>query len=151
MNSLRDSSRTWYGKNRRHQARRAEDLKRCHFCNIHYSWKSSSSICSVCAEKITLLYKHKGTLVNIQAWGLLHFCWDSSIQTRAVSLPRHSPLPGHAKTTPPRSLSRFHNPSIIPLSFILCKTFTLTLASTLYTMPLQAFDDYVKVNGQTAQ
>ena len=64
MKPVIPGSRTWAGTNRRRRARRAEDLKRCIFCNIHYSWKSSSSICSVCAQKLTHLYKYKGTIVQ---------------------------------------------------------------------------------------
>jgi hypothetical protein len=59
--------KSWFGKDRRRESRRAEDLKRCVFCDIHFSWASSSAICNDCSGKLTVLHKHKGSIVDIHA------------------------------------------------------------------------------------
>ena len=61
------SKRTWNGYERRTKARRAEDLKRCVLCNIHFPWEYSIPVCSACAEKLLGMYNHKGKIVNIIA------------------------------------------------------------------------------------
>ena len=61
------AKRTWKGYDRRARARRAEDLKRCVVCNVHFSWKCSSPVCSVCADKLIPMYQNKGKIVNIIA------------------------------------------------------------------------------------
>jgi len=54
----------WNGYDRRTKARRAEDLKRCVLCNIHFSWKHSTPVCSACADKLSVMYQNKGKIVN---------------------------------------------------------------------------------------
>jgi len=61
------TKRTWKGYDRRAKARRAEDLKRCVLCNIHFPWKYSIPVCSACADGLIAMYNSKGKIVNIVA------------------------------------------------------------------------------------
>jgi len=67
MRSINFTKKTWDGRERRKGARRSEDLKKCVFCGVFFSWKSCSPICSLCAHKLIALYQNKGKIVDILA------------------------------------------------------------------------------------